>query len=1093
MPNPMLKIYRASAGSGKTYRLTQDYIHLLFDPKKERTHRRILAVTFTNKATDEMKSRILKELHALAQGLKSDYRNGLMEHYKLNENAVNERARKVLVDILHDYSSFSISTIDRFFQQVIRAFARDIGVNGAYSLELDNLQTLDQAVDNLFFDLSKAENRQLLHWLTELAEERIEQSESWNMRRNIAELGREIFKENFQHKAEDTSRKLHNRDFLNDYRKNLRKIKHDFELKTKEKASEALRIIAINGLTTESFKGGTRSAMKTLERLQKGDFKASNTFLSFAEDVSCCYTKSTPAGVVADIETAYSNGLQQCLTLLCKFLVVDIAEYNSADIVLKHINTLGILSDLAMQIKTLTDEQNTMLISDTNMLLNKIIDDSDTPFVYERTGVYVDHYMIDEFQDTSVLQWKNFKPLLSNSLADEKFNLVVGDVKQSIYRWRNSDWKLLDEKIMRDFRQDQIKEENLDTNWRSDKNIIDFNNSFFKQAACLLQSKLNENLAPVLPVYEKLEPLQQKILHAYGNLFQKSSPKAGSGHVEVIFIDKKENEDGWKQESLNRLPRLLEQLQDKGYAPADIAMLVRKNDEEQSVIKYLLNYKTTPEARAGYCYDIMGNEGLLVSSASSVRFLLGILQLYVNPADSIQRSIVNYEYLRGKHGKMEEEALNLSFSLPENDAEKISFLFSNEENEALAQIRHHALFDMVERIIALFGIGGWHNEAVFVQTFQDIVLKFSTGKTADLNSFLKWWDKNGEKQCVPSPENQQAFRIMTIHKSKGLDFPVVIMPFCDWDLDSRMRNILWCEPKEKPFNQFPLLPIEYSSKLSQSIFAEDYFDEQMHQYIDNLNVAYVAFTRAENELICFAPAPQKEVDELSKMNSLAALLNASFRLNTQDTDKLIPLHAYYNDDEKKFELGQTEKNIPQEKKTEEQNEKIDVYPITDSSNRLKTRHRSFDYWLENQQLTDSAVNYGTVMHKILQEINYPTDQEKVVSEFVRNGFISESESRFVREELEAFWKIPETSGWFANDVEILNESTILTPQEEIYRPDRVVIKGNVATVVDYKFGENENEQYIQQVRQYMDLISAMEYEVKGFVCYVSLRKVVEVN
>jgi ATP-dependent exoDNAse (exonuclease V) beta subunit len=487
----------------------------------------------------------------------------------------------------------------------------------------------------------------------------------------------------------------------------------------------------------------------------------------------------------------------------------------------------------------------------------------------------------------------------------------------------------------------------------------------------------------------------------------------------------------------------------------------------------------------------MGNDGLLVSSASAVRFLLGVLQLYVNPDDNIQRSIVNFEYLRGKHAKTEEEALNLVFSHTENDEEKISSLFSNFENEQLTKIRSHSLFDMVEQIIALFDVGNWQKEAVFVQTFQDIVLKFSTGKTADLNSFLKWWAKNGEKQCVPSPENQQAFRIMTIHKSKGLDFPVVIIPFCDWDLDSRMRNILWCEPRETPFNEFPLLPVEYSSKLSQSVFAEDYFDEQMHQYIDNLNIAYVAFTRAKNELICFSPM-QKENDELTKINSFSALLALSFRLN-QHSKELISLNTYYNDEEKTFTLGERIQRNISTKKTEEQNEKINTYPTISSSDRLKIRHQSFDFRLENQTLTDNRLKYGAIMHRILQEINQKPDQELVIQDFVRNGFINASESRIVSQELEEFWKIPETSEWFSADTKTLNEATILTPQGGLYRPDRVIINGETATVIDYKFGENESKSHLTQVHRYMDLISEMNYQVEGFVFYVSLRKVVEVR
>ena len=673
----MLNIYRASAGSGKTYRLTQDYIHLLFDPKKERAHRRILAVTFTNKATDEMKTRILKELHALSQGEKSDYREGLMTKFRMDEEAVNFRAKHILTTILHYYSSFSISTIDRFFQQVIRSFARDIGVHGGYNLELDNTATLEQSVDNLFLDLSKDENKQLLQWLTAYAEEKIEQSENWNMRSNIMELGKEIFKESYQHKAEDTNRKLHEREFLTNYRKSLRQIKNDFEAKVKQIATEGLNIMARNGLTHEDFAYKTTG---TLEKILKGKLEVSSRFASFADDVSNCYTKSKPQDVKSAIESAYSNGLQQCFQQIVELLSIDIVTYNSAVMVLKHINTLGILSDLAMQIKKLTDEQNTMLISDSNMLLNKIIDNSDTPFVYEKTGITIDNFIIDEFQYTSTLQWKNFHPLMANSLSAGKFNLVVGDVKQSIYRWRNSDWKLLDEQILTDFRPEQIHEENLETNWRSDKNIVDFNNSFFRRAASLLQSKLNENLQPVLPVYPQLEALTNKINHAYENIHQKTSAKAGIGRVRVSFIAADENEDGWKAESLERLPAMLEDLQARGYRPADICILVRKNDEEQQIIHKLLNYKTTPEAKPEVCYDIMGNEGLLIGAAASVRFVLGVLQLFVNHKDSIQQTIVNYEYARGRQHKSENEALNACFSIS-NSAENIfSALFTDEEN-----------------------------------------------------------------------------------------------------------------------------------------------------------------------------------------------------------------------------------------------------------------------------------------------------------------------------------------------------------------------------------------------------------------------------
>ena len=1087
----MLNIYRASAGSGKTYRLTQDYIHLLFDPKRERAHRRILAVTFTNKATDEMKTRILKELHALSQAEKSDYREGLMAKFHLDEEAVNIRAKHILITILHDYSSFSISTIDRFFQQLIRSFARDIGVHGGYNLELDNTATLEQSVDNLFLDLSKDENKQLLQWLTAYAEERIEQSENWNMRSNIMDLGKEIFKESYQHKAEDTNRKLHEREFLSNYRKNLREIKTSFEAKVKQTATRALNIMAQNGLSHEDFAYKTTG---TLEKLLKGKYEISARFIGFADDVANCYTKTKPQDVKSAIESAYNNGLGECFRQIVEMLSVDIVYYNSAVMVLKHINTLGILSDLAVQIKLLTDEQNSMLISDSNMLLNKIIDNSDTPFVYEKTGISIDNFMIDEFQDTSTLQWKNFHPLMANSLAAGKFNLVVGDVKQSIYRWRNSDWKLLDEQILSDFRQEQIHEENLETNWRSDKNIVDFNNSFFRRAAALLQSKLSENLQAVLPVYPALEALTHKIEHAYSNIHQKTSPKAGTGHVQVNFIDASENEDGWKTESLKRLPGLLEELQGRGYRPADICILVRKNDEEQQVIHRLLNYKTTAEAKPDFCYDIMGNEGLLIAAAASVRFVLGILQLFVNPADSIQQTIVNYEYARGKQHKSENEALNDCFNVNISTENTFSSLFTDNENQVLSRVQHSSLYDMVEQIISLFDIGSWHNEAVFVQAFQDVVFRYTTGKTADLNSFLSWWKKNGAKQCISTPDNQSAMRIMTVHKSKGLDFRVVIMPFCDWDLDSRMRNILWCEPTQAPFNELPLLPIEYSSKLGQTIFAENYFDEQMHTFIDSLNVAYVAFTRAKNELICLAQAPKTEIEGLNKINSLSALLSACFSVETPDLDEvIIPLSKSFDATSKIFSLGEPSRFINTDVQSAGSNERINNYPSVSSSDRLHIRHQSLNYLLENQQLTDSRLNYGIIMHDILRGIRYKTDQTRAIQAMIRDGRITATESETVVAEMEKFWNLPETENWFATDLRVLNETTILTSGGEQYRPDRVVIRANQASIVDYKFGDKESETYNRQVKQYMNLIAEMGYQTRGFVCYVSLGKIETIN
>ena len=1092
----MLNIYRASAGSGKTYQLTKDYIQLLFKAQRAGAHRRILAVTFTNKATDEMKSRILKELHALSKGEKSDYRADLMAEFKLDEEAVNRKSKSILTNILHDYSSFSISTIDRFFQQVIRAFARDIGVHGGYNLELDTDSMREQSVDNLFLDLGKSENKQLLTWLTAYAEERIEQSEHWNVRNDINDLGKEIFKESYQHKAEETNTKLHDREFLTAYKKSLSSIKTDFETQLKSTAEEALTLIGQQGLNTEDFKGGSRSAMKRLENFATGETKVTDTFFSIAEDVANAYTKTTPKDKIAKIEKLYAEGLQKQLSLLVELLKVDIILYNTASMVLKHINTLGIMSDLAIQIKKLSEEQNAMLISDTNLWLNKIIDNSDAPFVYEKAGIHIDNFMIDEFQDTSVLQWKNFHPLMANSLSAGNFNLVVGDVKQSIYRWRNSDWKLLDEKILTEFRGDEIYEVPLETNWRSDANIIDFNNAFFFHAAEILQSKLNESLNPALPLYPHLQSFTQKITHAYQNIHQQKSPKAGIGRVQLNFIDTDESEDKWKTQSLNKLPSVLENLQHQGYRPNDIAILVRTNGEEQDVIRKLLNFKTTPEAKPDICYDIMGNEGLLVGGAASIRFILGVLKLFVNSNDMIQRTIVNYEYAKGKSGKSESDALNAAFVNVPEAFEGISPLFTEEENTSLLQLKHSSIFDMVEHIVTLFNIGNWHSEAVFIQAFQDLVFKFTTSKTADLNSFLKWWEKSGVKQCISTPDNQSAIRIMTVHKSKGLDFKVVIMPFCDWELDKRKGNskdILWCQPSTVPFNALPLLPIEYNNTLKDTIFSEYYLDEQMHRYIDNLNVAYVAFTRAKHELICFAPAPKKEIESLDKVNSLSALLLCCMEQQVPVEKDIISLKSSFNKANMTFTLGSSAKPFYSDEIRKTEQNTITTYPSVSSNSRLHLHHQSLDYWLENQNLKDSQLNYGLIMHDVLRNITLKTDQAKAINELILSGRISEDEGTTVAKELENFWALPGVNEWFESDAKVMNEATILMPSGNQYRPDRVVIKGEEAVIVDYKFGETENPKYKSQVRNYMNLVAEMGYQVTGYVCYISLKKVEKVG
>jgi ATP-dependent exoDNAse (exonuclease V) beta subunit len=1080
----MLQIYRASAGSGKTFRLTGDYIRLLFGAEKLNQHRKILAVTFTNKATEEMKSRILLELNKMANGDDSKFRNEIMKEFNLAEEQVNRKAGKMLLNILHDYSAFSISTIDSFFQQIIRAFARDIGIHGGYELELHTDQVLDQAVDNLFSDLAEKENKLLLDWLTGFAEEKIEKSESWNLQGSIRSLGFEIFKESYQHKAEITNQKLHNREFLLEYKKELSAIEAEFANRVKKISVEALGIIESNGLETTDFKGGQKSAMNKLYQLKDGIFKLTDTFFKMAIDVQDCYTKSASKATITAIETSYFNGLQQKLQEIATIFEVDIIQYNTVKIIRKHLNTLGILSDLAMQIKKLTSDRQIMLISDSNLLLNKIIDNSETPFIYEKTGVQIDHFMIDEFQDTSVLQWKNFMPLIKNSLAAGNFNLLVGDVKQSIYRWRNSDWKLLDNQVYTDFNPEEIHSEVLGTNWRSDRNIIGFNNVFFRDASIILQQKLNETLETVS--LTETSDLQNKIIGAYRDIAQDVSEKASDGCVKFNFINQENQEEKWKEISLNKLPSMLEDLQLRGYRPCDIAILVRENDDEVQIINKLLHYKNSAEANKQLSYNIMSTKGLLLGSSSSVRFLLSLLHLLVNPDDELNKTIVSYEFARGKLKLSAEEAVRAAIN-DAKESSKLSPLFSDEENELLLSYRHFPLFEMTEKIIGSFDLCSWYHEIVFIQAFQDLIFKFSTGKSSDLNSFIHWWNISGNKESIATPEDESAFRIMTIHKSKGLDFPVVIIPFCDWELDSRKRNILWCETDELPFGKIPLIPVEYSSVLAKSVFAESYYREMMQTYIDNINVAYVAFTRPEHELIVVCPKPKPDKSGNYTIKTLAGLLYHTF--TNADEDVLM----HYNAENDTFTLGEPTHHIKIENPSRQADNFLSEYPVIDISDRLRIRHKYHSIFSDKNDISSNPLEYGILMHEILCNIKTTDDIDVITTDFVRQGRISEIEAEKIQMEIRDFCQKPIVEPWFRKGLHVLNETPVLTPEGHEYRPDRIVIDGKNAIIIDYKFGENEMPKYESQVKNYSSLLDKMGYNSQSYLCYVKLNKIVEVN
>ena len=1065
----MLTVYRASAGAGKTHKLTGEYLTLLFTGPG--AFRRILAVTFTNKATDEMKTRIVDELYNLASGRKSDYVELLTSTYSLTEDQVRKQAAKILIDILHDYSAFNISTIDRFFQQTMRAFTREIGLQGGYGIEMDQELVLTTAIDNLLSDLEKPESKDLLGWLLRFAEDKIENGGEWNLRKDIMALSREVFKESYKAFSEAVGRDIEDKKALDDYKNELYGIIRSVESAAKELGERGLAILNKYGLKVTDFKGGSRSPLTLLDRLVQGEMKEpSATFIGLADNLDGCFTKTVSLGTRQIIGCAFEDGLNDCIKGIIS-LFNNLTAYNTAREIVRYYYTLGILTDVSRQIAAYREEKNVMLIADTTELLNKVIGGSDAPFIYEKTGTHVDHYMIDEFQDTSGMQWNNFRPLI-----DSRDNLIVGDVKQSIYRFRNSDWKLLDEQVQADFSPEVVHEETLKDNWRSCRNIVEFNNALFTTLPGVLQTVYNEALSVSSLSEEQRAAFFTKIMSAYDKSFQQVPPPfmQKDGHVRIEFLSGDDEKD-WKEEALGRLPGVLGKLQDNGYVLKDIAILVRTNQEGAQVADTLLAYKEEhPSDR--YNYDIISDEALFVSGSTAVRFMVSLLRYLKNPEDRTNGQIALYSYqvLKGIFG----------VEAPAFPPEVIS---------VLQILSRQSLYEITEGLFRLFADDFPENEQVFVQAFLDMVSEYTQKESADLNRFLKWWDETGCRKTIATPDGQNAIRILTVHKSKGLGFKVVIIPFGDWEIDHKPTKpvILWCHPEEKPFDRLHLVPVRYGQSLGKTIFAGDYFKERLHAFIDNLNTLYVAFTRSKEELIVFSPRPKKikeETGEVEKISTLTDALWAGLRTDMPDTregEKLISLPAVFDAGTGVFELGDWWHPVAKEDNGDIQEIGMARLSSISPDDRLQLRLHGKGYFFDNARR-----KHGALMHEVLSRIRTRKDIPQSVERYRQEGVIDREEAASLVARLEELLSLPEAASWYDGTARVLNEVDILFGKGLSKRPDRVMITGNSVIVIDYKFGEHTDQRYHSQVRNYLKLIRQMGYgEVEGFLWYVELNKI----
>lgn len=1061
----MIEILKASAGSGKTHRLTQSYIELLLREKDPYSYRHILAVTFTNKATEEMKSRILNELFTLANTPKSSsYYSSLLPKFGSDE-ALSKASKVVLCNILHDYGSFSVSTIDKFFQQVLRAFSRELGLYSSYQVEIDKDTLIEESVAKVLDSVGKDDpGERKRKWLVGNALKKLSQGLSANIEYDLIDVATKILSEDHRSCIEKLGLEnidLYDSTLVATLEKCCKDVRQSYQKKLQKAAKEVIAAALDAGVdlyeTASSFLDKTVSKfaeippdkrfedlLKTSELAPKGEVVSREELLSslcgkdFAKRYSSIdlWFAKTKAKLAAKVTPRLKKAVDDFAALFGEETII----YKTAQLLEEQVYGFGLAGDLDKAYKEVLKEENVLSLDTSTALLRKIIDDSDAPFIYERTGVRYEHFLLDEFQDTSHIQWDNFKPLLANSVAQGFDNLVVGDVKQSIYRFRDSDWNILKDEISRDF---PVKEDVLDSNWRSSREIIEFNNAFFAFAREQLEKQYGTKYGSICEIYSDLQ--------------QKPAPKkTPQGRIKVHFANPQDDE---ASEVYNAVKEAIAE----GYHYADIGILARNNDKGALVAQYLIENGV----------PVVTDESLKVKSSSTVADLLALLSSLDNPKDKLSL------YLTSEMG----------VKIP---------------NE------YHSLVDLCEallRELRKLNPEKFSCETLYIQSFMDLASDFQNRKRGGLHEFLD--QMKDDKSSISSPSVGDSVRIMTIHKSKGLAFQVVIVPFLEcvttWGGTS---NGKWCHPAVEGTSlegaATGAYNIDMTKDIAATLFASEYRREQFNQCVDAINVAYVAFTRAKHRLVLIGQSPtSKFLSDLAKGNptfsNFSQLLYCFVGGNEMFSE--IPHQIEYDEDGCPMEDDPGLDYVFPAKAPQET--VLSEYSLSDTGfqarksefisqpigRRLTFGRESRDFF-KGDTASSSRRLRGIVLHDILSKVLAAEDLPSAVREAVDAGYLTPAEGEEASELLSR--AVSEHPRWFPGDAKrIWNESSILSSDGKVYRPDRVVeLPGGAIAVIDYKFGEQRNK-YRTQVEEYMSLLSRMGYaSVEGAIWYVDSGKVV---
>lgn len=1109
-----LTVYRASAGSGKTFTLAVEYISLLV--KDPENYQHILAVTFTNKATQEMKMRILSQLYGIANSLQSSqqYFNKVKEKTNMPDAVIRNNARAALTLLIHRYNNFRILTIDAFFQQVLRNLAHELGQTANLRVDLNNEEITEKAVDQMIESLEKGQP--VLQWISTYINNSIEDDNGWNIIGKIKTFGTNIFKDFYKAHEANLKEQLSNADDFKVYETTLRKRRNDIRKTFNSKAKSILNEIKNANLDIPSnyrsglYKYLTDSAIAPLTNkpLKAGVLKANESPQNWTSSKCAKADKQ-------QIQTLAAEVLSAQLSELIAYNNDNWNEFQSIQLTLSHLSELRLLHAIADAVDNLTKDTNRFMLSNTQALLKELIADSDTPFIFERIGARLKHVMIDEFQDTSTIQWQNFQVLLANCMAQElSQNLIVGDIKQSVYRWRQGDWGILNN-IEKSFAHQKIRLETLDYNYRSEKRIIDFNNAFWEQCVANTAKEVAQDDAEKAKIVQK----------AYEDVAQKTHKTTENGFVKISLYPSK----SMKEAVLEELIETIKELFSNGYGgknQSKIAILVRSKSNIQDIVNALLQ-------SFGNEINIVSDEAFRLDASLSVNIIVSAMHLLTHPDDVLTRGklvkLYNQEVLKKP---LTDTDLLVSINESNNiDTKNID----KKERRKLATEQQMAklnsqlppeyvanrelllglpIVDLVDKLFMLFGLDQLEGQSSYICTLYDTLNDFLKDHTADIDDFINEWENSLSSKTIQSDEIE-GIRIMTIHKSKGLEFDNVIIPFCNWEMEK--KGTLWCETKNKPapYNKLPLLPIDFSrDKLIGTVFEDDYKEEHFQNIVDNLNLLYVAFTRASKNLFVFGLRQGKTtLDNIAKGTPPG---NRSYAIELalrQVSEQLQGSLLSFPDDigsEIHFEYGTLAPETHEKEhavadnpfliKPDKHIVSIATYPQAAT---FKQSNKSIEF-VKGEDVDPSDrtryIKIGNVLHQLFSTIYTTADIPARLNELEQQGIIYNDEitSAQLRTRIEDAITNPQVQEWFSKRWQLYNECTILeynkdTNEMEEHRPDRVMTDGKEFVVVDFKFGK-EREEYKKQVQQYMEILIRMGHKkVSGYLWYVVKNNVVEVN